>query len=182
MPNGNTVYFICSIPLLKYSPLKVVQFLPHRPYQNCLSYGRKSAETATSYWSPPPPLKAGSPLIWVFAHFWLFCTIVWKKWRGIFCENFIKKFKGKVAQMCHRSCSLAQGFYTKLYTKTAVSKSSIALGLGTLKLTFLSFGLSFWNLAHLFIMFMATKQGCLKFFNFCLARDLVMVFQSRKTG
>ena len=30
-----------------------------------------------------------------------------KKWRGIFCENFIIKFKGKVGQMCHRNCSLA---------------------------------------------------------------------------
>ena len=30
--------------------------------------------------------------------------------------------------MSHRSCSLALGFYTKLYTKPAVSESSIALG------------------------------------------------------
>ena len=45
-----------------------------------------------------------------------------------------KKFKGRVGQMCHRCCSLAQGFYTKLYTKSAVSKSSIALA--RLSLTF----------------------------------------------
>ena len=32
---------------------------------------------------------------------------------------------------------------------------------------FLPLGLSLWNLAHLFIMFMATKN-CLRFFNFCL--------------
>ena len=51
--------------------------------------------------------KAGPPLIWVFGHFWLFCTMVWKRLRGIFCENFIKKFEGKVGQMCHRSWSLA---------------------------------------------------------------------------
>ena len=45
-----------------------------------------------------------------------------------------KKFKGKVGQMCHQSCSLALGFYTKLCTKSAVSESSIALG--RLNLTF----------------------------------------------
>ena len=53
--------------------------------------------------------------------------------------------------MCHRSCSLTQGFYTKLYTKTAVSESSIALA--RLNLTFLPLGLSLWNLAHLFQCF-----------------------------
>ena len=76
------------------------------------------------------------PLTWVFGHFWLFCTMIQKKWRGIFCENFIKKFKGKVCQICHRSCSLALCFFTKLHTKSAVSESSIALG--RLNLTFLS--------------------------------------------
>ena len=39
---------------------------------------------------------------------------------------------------------------------------------GRLNLTFLSLGLSLWNLAHLFIMFLATKS-CLSFFPFCLA-------------
>ena len=52
-------------------------------------------------------LRQDPPLIWVFGHFWLFCTMVWKRLRGIFCENFIKKFEGKVGQMCHRSWSLA---------------------------------------------------------------------------
>ena len=33
--------------------------------------------------------------------------MVWKRLRGIFCENFIKKFEGKVGQMYHRSWSLA---------------------------------------------------------------------------
>ena len=92
--------------------------------------------------------------------------------------KFHKKFKGKVGQMCHQSCSLALGFYTKLFTKSAVSESSIALG--RLNLTFLSLGLSLWNLAHLFIMFMATKR-CLRFFNFCLGTQL-WLFQSRKNG
>ena len=41
--------------------------------------------------------------------------------------------------MCHRSCSLAEGFYTKLYTKSAVSESSIALA--RLNLTFQRLGL-----------------------------------------
>ena len=63
--------------------------------------------------------------------FWSFLTFLH---HGIFCENFIKKFERKVGQMCHRSCSLALGFYTKLYTKSAVSESSIALA--RLNLTF----------------------------------------------
>ena len=56
-------------------------------------------------------------------------------------------------------------FYTKLYTKSAVSESSIVLG--RLHLTFLPLRLSLWNLAHLFIMFMATKFAS-DFFTFCL--------------
>ena len=62
-------------------------------------------------------------------------------------------------------CNMAdlKSVYTKLYTKSAVSESSIALG--RLNLTFLPLGLSLRNLAH--FMFMATK-GCLRFFNFCL--------------
>ena len=66
-----------------------------------------------------------------------------------------KEFKGKVGQMCHLSCLLAWGFYTELYTKSAVSESSIALG--RLNLTFLPLGLSPLNLAHLFSMLLATK-------------------------
>ena len=42
-----------------------------------------------------------------------------------------------------------------MYTKSAVSESSIALG--RLSLTFLPLGLSLWNLAHSFIMFMSPK-------------------------
>ena len=56
-------------------------------------------------------------------------------------------------------------FLYKVVHKTAVSESSIALA--RLNLTFLPLGLSLWNLAHLFIMFMATNS-CLRFFNFCL--------------
>ena len=110
-------------------------------------------------------LRQDPPLIWVFGHFWLFAPWYRKNREASSVKIFIKKFKGKVGQMCHRSWSLAWGFYTKLYTKTAVSESSMALG--RFNLTFLSLGLSLWNLAHLFIMFMATKR-CLRFFNFCL--------------
>ena len=42
-------------------------------------------------------------------------------------KNLIKKFKGKVGQMCYQSSSRVSGFYTKLYTKSAVSESSVAL-------------------------------------------------------
>ena len=48
-----------------------------------------------------------------------------------------------------------------------------------IEFNFLPLGLS-WNLAHLFIMFMATKR-LPQIFSF-LSRDLVMVFQSRKNG
>ena len=47
------------------------------------------------------------------------------------------------------------GFLYKVVHKTAVSESSMALG--RFNLTFLSLGQSLWNLAHLFIMFMAAK-------------------------
>ena len=54
---------------------------------------------------PPPP-----PPPWL--SFWSFLTFLHHGIedvvkRRIFCENFVKKFKGKVGQMCHRSCSLA---------------------------------------------------------------------------
>ena len=54
-----------------------------------------------------------------------------------------------------------------LNTKSPDSESSIAIG--RLHLTFLPLGLSLWNLAHLFIMFMATHP-CLRLFNFCLGK------------
>ena len=43
-------------------------------------------------------LMAGPPLIWVFFfHFWhSVCTMVKKNSRGIFCENFTKKFEAKL--------------------------------------------------------------------------------------
>ena len=100
---------------------------------------------------PPPPLWFGFLVLFDFFAPWYGIEdierhLLWK---------FHKKFKGKIGQMCHRSCSLAYGFYTKLCTKMAVSKSSIALA--RLNLTFLPLALSLWNLAHLFIMFMATN-------------------------
>ena len=51
-----------------------------------------------------------------------------------------KNSKEKGGQMCHRSCSLAYGFCTKLYTKAAVSESSIVLA--RLNLTFKPLGIS----------------------------------------
>ena len=58
-----------------------------------------------------------------------FCTMVCmlKKWRGIFCKKAHKEFKGKVGQMCHRSCSLAWALFTKLYTSSAVSHLNVQL-------------------------------------------------------
>ena len=69
---------------------------------------------------------------------------------------------------------------SKLYTKSAISESSIALG--RLNLTFLSLGLSLWNLAHLFIMFMATKLAS-DFFNFALGLSYAYgLSKSKKWG
>ena len=49
-------------------------------------------------------VKAGPP--WFeFLVIFDFCALWYR--RGIFCENFMKKFKGNVGQICHRSCSLA---------------------------------------------------------------------------
>ena len=54
--------------------------------------------------------------------------------------------------MSHRSCMLScMGFYTKLYTKSAISESSIALAR--------------LNLAHLFSMLLA-KKFYLRILNF----------------
>ena len=116
-----------------------------------------SANLSLKALDPPPP--------WFefFVVFDIFAPWYGKRWEASSVKMFIKKFKGNVGQMCYRSCSLALGFYTKLYTKSAVSESSIALR--RLNLTFLPLRLSLWNLAHLFIMFMAPKVSRI-FLNF----------------
>ena len=78
--------------------------------------------------------------------------------------KFHEIIQRKSWSMCHRSWALAYGLY-KVVHKIGRLRKLIALA--RLNLTFLPLGLSFWNLAHLFIMFMATKP-CLRFFNFCL--------------
>ena len=63
--------------------------------------------------------------------FWSFLTFlhhgIEEVERHLLWKFYKKKFEGKIGQMCHWSRSLAYGFYTKLYTKSAVSESSIAL-------------------------------------------------------
>ena len=70
--------------------------------------------------------------------FWSFLTFlhhgIEEVERHLLWKFYKKKFEGKVGQMCHQSWSLALGFYAKLYTKSAVSESSIALA--RLNLTF----------------------------------------------
>ena len=75
----------------------------------------------------------------------------------------------------HRRCLFT---YSILWCKK-VKNDQKPKSRGGPALTFLSLGLSLWNLAHLFIMFMATN---LYLRVFTLPRDLVMVFQSRKNG
>ena len=120
---------------------------------------------------PPPPtqtkvwstmgmtnaFKAGSPpLIWVFGHFYLHHDKEEVERRLLW--ELHKKFKGKLGQMYHRSCSLVWGFYTNLYTKLAVSENSIALA--RLNLTFyrLEYLHETWH-PSLFIMLMATNRA-----------------------
>ena len=80
--------------------------------------------------------------------------------------------------MHHRSCSLAFGFYTKLYTKSAVSESSITLG--RLNLTFFTAWTIFMKLGTLVHHVPGYKTLTQIFL--ILPGDLVMVFQSRKNA
>ena len=61
-----------------------------------------------------------------------------------------------MAWHCQMACSLVLGFYTKSYTKWALSESSIVLA--RLNLTFYLLGASTRDLAHSFIMVMDTKM------------------------
>ena len=70
-----------------------------------------------------------------------------------------QKFKEKVGQMCRRSFSLAYGFYIGRLRKFNRARE--------IEFNFLPLGLSSLNLAHLFIMFMATKFASY-FLLFCL--------------
>ena len=51
--------------------------------------------------------KAGPPWFEFMVIFDFFAPWHRKSREASFCENFIKKFKEKAGQMCHRSCSLA---------------------------------------------------------------------------
>ena len=125
----------------------------------------------------PQTSSKQDPLIWVFGHFWLFSTIVYNVERHLLwkCHKQIQRKSWSNVPPKLLTCIW---FLSKLYTKSAVSENSIVLG--RLNLTFLSLGLSLWNLARLFIMFMATKY-CLRFFNFCLGTWL-WSFKFEKTG
>ena len=58
--------------------------------------------------------------------------------------------------MRHQSSSILLGFLYKVVHKTALSESSITLA--RLNLTFLPLGLTPWNLAHSFMMFLARQE------------------------
>ena len=109
--------------------------------------------------------KAGAPLIWVFWSFLTFLHHGIDEVERYFLWKFHKKFKKGWSNVPPKLLACI-GFNTKLCTKSAVFKSSIALG--RLYLTLLPLGLSLWNLAHLFIMFMATKR--------CLGASDVFIF------
>ena len=96
------------------------------------------AQVLVSSWMQDHPLDLS---------FWSFLTFLHhgiEKVERHLLWNFIKKFERKVGQMCHRSCLLTRSFYTKLYTKSAVSESSIALG--RLNLTFFTAWTNFMKL------------------------------------
>ena len=107
----------------------------------------------------PPPLDLSFWSFLTFLHYGIEEVQTHLRWK------FHKKIQRKSWSNVPPKLLACIGFLYKVVHKTAVSESSIALA--RLNLTFLPFGLSPWNLAHLFIMFLATKH-CLKFFNFCL--------------
>ena len=88
--------------------------------------------------------------------------------------------KEKLVKLCHQSCSLALDFYTKLYTKSAVSESSIAIALGGLNLPFFIAWTIFMKIGKL-VHHVYGYKALPQIFSF-LPRDLVMIFQSRKNG
>ena len=126
-------------------------------------YNLRAERLHTTLLISPSSLRQ-DPLDLSFWSFFYFFASWYRRSREASSVKTNKKLGRKSWSMCHRSCSLALGFYTKLYTKSAVSESSITLG--RWNLTFLPFGLSLWNLAHLFIMF-RHGYNILPFLNFC---------------
>ena len=115
-----------------------------------------------SRWGPAL-IKAAPPLV---LSSWSFLTFVH---HGIdevekhLLWKFHKKIHRKSWPNVQPKLLACLRFLCKVVHKISRLKSSIALG--RLNLTFLPLGLSLWNLAHLFIMFLATKR-CIRF-NFC---------------
>ena len=112
-----------------------------------------------------PPLDLG---------FWSFLTFLH---RGIeeverhLLWKFHKNFKGKVGQMCHRT-KVARLHKVSIQSCTQKRLSPKVQSLSRGWITFLPLGLSLWNLAHLFIMFMAPK----------LASDFLIFVQGLSYG
>ena len=100
-------------------------------------------------------------LIWVFGHFWLFLHHGIQEVERDFLWKFHKKIQRKCWSNVPPKLLACIGFLYKVVHKIGrLRKFNRAR---EIEFNFLSLGLSLWNLAHLFIMFMATRY-CLIFF------------------
>ena len=165
-PSGPVCHL--SLCLICGAPRSVWQAL-HGRADALLFYLERSR--MRSPWCPRPPNTHALRTKWrqdpLDLSFWSFLTFFHHGIEEVE-RNFLWKYSKKIQRKSWSNvppkllaCIV---FHTKLNTKTTVSENSIALG--RLNLTFLSLGLSLWNLAHLFTMFMATKSLAHTFYFF----------------
>ena len=100
-------------------------------------------------------VKAGPPGLEFLVIFDFFAPCYGRRKEAFSVKKSQKNSKEKLAKCATKLLDYIRFLY-KVVQKSAVSENSIALG--RLNLTFLPLRLSLWNLAHLFIMFMATKS------------------------
>ena len=137
------------------------------------SISHERGPNARSYVKSPPP-----PLIWVFGHFWLFCTMD-KVDRHLLWE-WHKKIPRKVGQMRHRSCSLVWLLHKVVHKIGRFRKFNMFNRAREIEFTCNFFtawtiSMKLGALVHHVPGYQNLPQSVL-----FLPRDLVMVFQSKK--
>ena len=106
-------------------------------------------------------LKEG-PLDLTFWSFWLFCTIVWKKLRGIFCENFIKNSKEKLVKCDTELARLHKVLYKVVHKISRLQKFNRAQEIEFNSFTAWTIVLKLGTLVH----HVHGYKICLRFLNF----------------
>ena len=123
-------------------------------------------------------LKAGPPLIWVFGHISLLCTMVWRKVRGIFCENFTKQIQRKSwSNVPPKLLACIRFLYKVVHKIGRLRKFNRAR---EIEFNFFIFWTIFMKLGTL-VHHVHGYKTCLRFFNFCQG-TLLWFFKVEKTG